>query len=322
MSSKYVFKLDDGEELDQLYREQKRAVWMPEEIDLAGDLKDWTETLNSDERTFIKNVLAFFSGVDMIVVENLVRRFVHDVEDAGCTPAARFYVIQAFIEQIHAETYSNMILAFAPDERERDQLFSAIERTPHIKAKADWAQQWIASDRPLGERVLAFAAIEGIMFSASFASIFWLKKRGLMPGLAHSNELISADEALHCRAACAVLRWLSARDPDAMPSNKTAHDIIGSALSVECDFVRHSLHTDLIGMNSALMTEYVEYVADWLLCELLGYPALVGKWPRPCPLDFMNSISLQGKTNFFEKRVSDYSAPSTATDIACDGDDF
>jgi ribonucleoside-diphosphate reductase beta chain len=282
----------------EMYKKAEHSFWTAEEIDLAQDLTDWNERLNSDERFYIKNVLAFFAASDGIVNENLAENFLKEVQ----YPEARcFYGFQIAIENVHAETYSLLIDTYIKDLTEREKLFKAIDNIPSVRKKAEWALKWIQSDS-FAERLIAFAAVEGIFFSGSFCSIFWLKKRGLMPGLSFSNELISRDEGLHCSFATLLYtKYVKNKlSPDRI------RDIICDAVEIEKEFVEDSLPVSLIGMNSKLMKQYIEFVADYWLVEL-GCPKAYGS---ENPFDFMDMLSLQGKTNFFEARVSEYKKPS------------
>ena len=277
----------------EFYKKAEASFWTAEEIDLSHDLKDWAE-LNDGERHFISHVLAFFAASDGIVNENLAENFVHEVQ---YTEAKFFYGFQITIENIHSETYSLLIDTLIKDTKEKDHLFNAIETLDCVKKKADWALRWI-NDGNFAERLIAFGAVEGIFFSGSFCSIFWLKKRGLMPGLSFSNELISRDEGLHCDFACHLYNH---HLRNKLPQS-TVVKIIEDAVNIEKEFVTDALPVNLIGMNSELMCQYIEFVADRLLVEL-GCPKL---YNSANPFDFMEMISLQGKTNFFEKRVAEY----------------
>ena len=282
----------------EMYKTQEMAFWTAEEIDLAQDLTDWDEKLNDDEKHYIKNVLAFFAASDGIVNENLAENFLSEVQ----YPEAKFfYGNQIMIENIHSETYSLLIDTYIKSSKEKDRLFNALETVPSVKKKGDWALKWVESDSFV-ERLIAFAAVEGIFFSGSFCSIFWLKKRGLMPGLSFSNELISRDEGLHCLFACLLYK--------SHINNKLTEEkvksIICEAVEIEKEFVTESLPVSLVGMNAKLMSQYIEYVADYWLMEL-GYSKVYGS---ECPFDFMEMLSLKNKTNFFEKKVSDYQKPS------------
>ena len=278
----------------QMYKQQQACIWTAEEIDLAQDLHDWRNKLTDDERYFIKNVLAFFAASDGIVNENLAENFVSEVQ---YTEAKFFYGFQIMMENIHSETYSLLIDTYIQDPAEKDMLFHAIDTIPAVKKKAEWALKWINSPH-FQERLVAFAAVEGIFFSGSFCSIFWLKKRGLMPGLSFSNELISRDEGMHTDFAVMLHNnHLANKVPEAR-----IKEIIMSALEIEKEFITESLTIRLIGMNSDLMKQYLEFVADRLLMEL-GCSRV---YNSENPFDFMANISLQGKTNFFEKRVGEY----------------
>jgi ribonucleoside-diphosphate reductase beta chain len=276
------------------YKKSEASFWTAEEIDLHQDLSDWTNKLNDDERYFIKHILAFFAASDGIVNENLAENFVNEVQ---YSEAKFFYGFQIMMENIHSETYSLLIDTYVKDEEEKDMLFNAIDRFPAIMEKAEWALKWIESPS-FAERLIAFAAVEGIFFSGSFCSIFWLKKRGLMPGLTFSNELISRDEGVHCDFAVHLHNnHLVNKVPP-----KRIKEILVNALDIERIFVTESLPVSLIGMNAKLMTQYLEFVTDRLLVEL----GCKKEFNTSNPFDFMDMISLQGKTNFFEKRVSEY----------------
>lgn len=278
----------------EFYKKAEASFWTAEEIDLSQDLKDWQNTMNDDEKHFIKHVLAFFAASDGIVNENLAENFVAEVQ---YTEAKFFYGFQIAVENIHSETYSLLIDTYVKDPKEKDYLFHAIETMDCVKKKADWALRWI-DEGNFAERLVAFAAVEGIFFSGSFCSIFWLKKRGLMPGLSFSNELISRDEGLHCDFACLLYN----NHVKNQLSEETVQAIIKDAVEIEKEFVTDALPVKLIGMNSDLMCQYIEFVADRLLDEL-GCDKI---YNSTNPFDFMEMISLQGKTNFFEKRVGEY----------------
>ncbi len=278
----------------QFYKKAEASFWTAEEIDLAQDLVDWNEKLNDDERHFIKHVLAFFAASDGIVNENLAENFLAEVQYAE---AKFFYGFQIAIENIHSETYSLLIDTYIKDDKDKDYLFNAVDTIPCVKTKADWALRWI-DEGSYAERLIAFAAVEGIFFSGSFCSIFWLKKRGLMPGLTFSNELISRDEGLHCDFACLLYNdHLVNKLP-----KETVSKIITDAVEIEKEFVTDAIPVKLIGMNADLMKQYIEFVADRLLAEL-GCDKV---YNATNPFDFMDMISIQGKTNFFEKRVAEY----------------
>ena len=281
-------------DLWSMYKQHVASFWTADEIDLSADLTDWQEKLSDSERHFISMVLAFFAGADGIVMENLAERFCRDIT----VPEARcFYSFQMAMESIHQETYCLLIDTYITDPKDRELLFSAHTRVPSVERKAKWAQRYIGCDASFAERLVAFAAVEGIFFSGSFCAIFWLKKRGLMPGLTFSNELISRDEGLHCSFACQLYAKLQNK-----LSEEDIHTLIREAVAVEKDFICDALPVSLIGMNAALMSQYIEFVADRLLKDL-GYRPLYGS---KNPFDWMDMISLEGKTNFFEKRVGEY----------------
>ena len=282
------------------YKKSEASFWTAEEIDLHQDLTDWTSKLNEDERYFIKHILAFFAASDGIVNENLAENFVNEVQ---YSEAKFFYGFQIMMENIHSETYSLLIDTYVKDDVEKDQLFNAIENFPAIKKKADWALKWIDSPS-FAERLIAFAAVEGIFFSGAFCSIFWLKKRGIMPGLTFSNELISRDEGVHCDFA---VHLHNHHLVNKVPKDRI-RSIIVDALNIEREFITESLPASLIGMNSNLMTQYLEFVTDRLLVEL----GCEKEFNTKNPFDFMDMISLQGKTNFFEKRVAEYQKAGVA----------
>ena len=278
----------------EMYKKQEASIWTAEELDLSPDLVDWESKLNDDERFFIKHVLAFFAASDGIVNENLAENFLSEVQ---YTEAKFFYGFQVMMENIHSETYSLLIDTYIKDTKEKNYLFNAIETFEPVKKKADWAMRWI-DNGSYAERLVSFAAVEGIFFSGSFCSIFWLKKRGLMPGLTFSNELISRDEGLHCDFACMLY---NNHLVNKLPKEQV-QKIIADAVEIEKEFVTESLPVRLIGMNSDLMSQYIEFVADRLLTEL-GNNKI---YNTSNPFDFMDMINLQGKTNFFEKRVGEY----------------
>ncbi|WP_299833666.1 ribonucleotide-diphosphate reductase subunit beta [uncultured Tenacibaculum sp.] len=281
-------------DLWEWYKKQQACFWTAEEIDLHQDLDDWNNKLSDDERYFIKHILAFFAASDGIVNENLAENFVNEVQ---YSEAKFFYGFQIMMENIHSETYSLLIDTYIKNDDEKNKLFKAIEVFPAIKKKADWALKWIESDS-FAERLIAFAAVEGIFFSGSFCSIFWLKKRGLLPGLTFSNELISRDEGMHCDFAV----HLHNNHLLNKVSKERIKEIIISALDIEREFITESLPVSLIGMNAKLMTQYLEFVTDRLLLEF----GCEKEYSATNPFDFMEMISLEGKTNFFEKRVSEY----------------
>ncbi len=277
----------------QMYKQAEASFWTAEEIDLSPDLADW-EKLNEGEKHFVSHVLAFFAASDGIVNENLAVNFLSEVQypEAKC-----FYGFQVMMENIHSETYSLLIDTYIKDSREKTKLFNALDTVPCVAKKGEWALKWINSETFV-ERLIAFAAVEGIFFSGSFCSIFWLKKRGLMPGLSFSNELISRDEGLHCEFACLLYTHYIQNKL----SQERVYEIITDAVMIEKEFITEALPVALIGMNAQLMAQYIEYVADFWL-ERLGYERY---YNTPNPFDFMTTISLQGKTNFFEKRVAEY----------------
>jgi ribonucleoside-diphosphate reductase beta chain len=276
------------------YKKMEASFWTAEEIDLSQDLNDWNNKLSDEERYFVKHILAFFAASDGIVNENLAENFVNEVQYAE---AKFFYGFQIMMENIHSETYSLLIDTYVKDEAEKDDLFNALDVFPAIRKKADWALKWIESDS-FAERLIAFAAVEGIFFSGAFCSIYWLKKRGLMPGLTFSNELISRDEGVHCDFA---VHLHNHHLVNKVPKDRI-REIIVDALKIEREFITESLPVSLIGMNAVLMTQYLEFVADRLLVEL----GCDREYNTTNPFDFMDMISLQGKTNFFEKKVAEY----------------
>jgi len=278
----------------EMYQKQVDCFWRPEEIDLSKDLTHW-EGLNKDEQMFISMILAFFAASDGIVLENLAQRFMSDVQ---VSEARAFYGFQIAMENIHSHTYSNLIDTYIKDKGEKTKLFNAITNFPCIKKKSDWAQKWIHDNRSsFATRLVAFACVEGIFFSGAFCSIFWLKKRGLMPGLTFSNELISRDEALHCEFAVLLYSKLIKKI-----DKSRINEIIKEAVEIETEFICEALPCRLIGMNSQMMTQYIQFVADRLLVQL-GYKKIYNT-ANPC--DFMELISLESKTNFFEKKSDAY----------------
>ena len=292
---RYVIFPVQQEPIWHMYKKAVSSFWTPEEIDLSKDMDDFVK-LKEGEQHFIKNVLAFFAASDGIVNENLVERFCNEVQ---VLEAKFFYGFQVAIENIHSETYSLLIDTYIKDISEKNRLLNAIETIPSVKKKAEWALKWISDDTSsFGKRVIAFAAVEGIFFSGSFCSIFWLKKRGLMPGLSFSNELISRDEGLHTEFAVLMYTMLKEK-----PSEDDVKQIIREAVTIEKEFITESLPCSLIGMNKNLMSQYIEYVADRLLQMLQLEPI----YKTQNPFEWMELISIQGKTNFFEKRVGEYS---------------
>ena len=288
----FPIKCDD---IWKMYKKQVDCFWRAEEIDLSKDLIHW-DSLNNDEKYYISMILAFFAASDGIVLENLASRFMMDVQLAE---ARAFYGFQIAMENIHSETYSLLIDSYIKDKDQKDKLFNAIGNYPCIKKKSDWAQKWIHDNRSsFATRLVAFACVEGIFFSGAFCSIYWLKKRGLMPGLTFSNELISRDEALHCEFAILLYSKLQKK------IDKTRiHEIIKEAVEIEAEFICEALPCKLIGMNAELMTQYIKFVADRLSLQL-GYKKI---YNVTNPFEWMELISLEGKTNFFERKVADYS---------------
>jgi ribonucleotide reductase beta subunit family protein with ferritin-like domain len=292
---RYVIFPIKHDDVWKMYKKAEANFWTAEELDLSKDLNDFNDKLSEDERHFVENVLAFFAASDGIVNENLGERFYNEVQ---IQEAKFFYGFQIAVENIHSETYSLLIDTYVKDLQKKNKLLNAIETIPSVKKKADWAMKWIENkDANFGTRVIAFAAVEGIFFSGSFCSIFWLKKRGLMPGLCHSNELISRDEGLHTEFAVLIYSMLVDK-----PSKETVLEIIKEAVELEKEFITESLPCALIGMNQNLMKQYIEYVSDRLLLML----GLEKEYHSENPFEWMELISVQGKTNFFEKRVGEY----------------
>jgi len=293
--------------LYKMYKQSVAVFWTPDEIDFSKDQADWAK-LTADEKHFVTHVLAFFAGSDGIVMENLVTRFQGEVSSQV---VKLFYSFQNAMEGIHSETYSLLIDTYVKDEEEKAKLFNAIETIPCIQQKADWALNWMRDHNKFAVRLVAFACVEGIFFSGAFCAIFWLKKRGLLPGLTFSNELISRDEGLHTQFAVALFHTLPVK-----PEQDTIRVIIQQAVNLEKEFICESLPCALIGMNSKMMSQYIEFVADRLAVQL-GCTKIYGV---SCPFDFMDLISLEGKTNFFEKKVSDYSRVSSNAPLRLDED--
>ena len=292
--NRFVMFPIEHKDIWDMYQKQVDCFWRPEEIDLSKDLSHW-DALNNDERMFISLILAFFAASDGIVLENLAQRFMSEVQ---VSEARAFYGFQIAMENIHSHTYSNLIETYIKDKEEKHKLFNAISNYPCIKKKSDWAQKWIHDNRSsFATRLVAFACIEGIFFSGAFCSIFWLKKRGLMPGLTFSNELISRDEALHCEFAVLLYSKLVKKIDKAR-----IYEIIKEAVEIETEFICDALPCNLIGMNSLLMTQYIQFVAD-RLCVQLGYKKI---YSVSNPFDFMELISLESKVNFFERVNSSY----------------
>jgi ribonucleoside-diphosphate reductase subunit M2 len=293
--NKYVLFPIDYHDIFSMYKRALASFWTVEEVDLSKDLNDW-EQLNDDERHFIENVLAFFAGSDGIVTENLAQRFMNDIQiqEAKC-----FYGFQIAIENIHSEMYSLLIDTYIKDNNHKEKLFNAINTIPCVAEKADWAIEYITNEKAtFQERVIAFAAVEGIFFSGSFAAVFWLKERGLLPGLTFSNELISRDEGLHTEFACLIYSHLDEK----LPESRVV-EIITNAVTIEQKFITDSIPCRMIGMNAELMKQYIEFVADRLLLQL----GCQKHYESANPFQFMEMISMEGKTNFFEKRVAEYS---------------
>jgi ribonucleoside-diphosphate reductase subunit M2 len=301
-----VFPIEH-ENLWSLYKKAQMSNWTAEEVDVSADMEDW-KSLSENERHFIKYILAFFAGSDGIVFENLNNNFADEVQNAE---ARSFYAYQAHNEMVHGETYSKLIDKYIRDASEKKKLFEAITTIPSIKNKADWAMKWFDNSRPFSERLLAFACVEGIFFSGSFCAIFWLKKRGLLPGLCFSNELISRDEGLHLEFAIELFKMLKNK-----PNQNIVYDIVREAVEIEKSFIIEALPCSLIGMNSDKMSNYIEYVSDRLLKQA-GFDKI---WNTQNPFDFMENISLDGKTNFFEKRVGDYGKIDETTELTFDED--
>ncbi|MED6123968.1 hypothetical protein PIB30_054553 [Stylosanthes scabra] len=286
----------------EMYKKAEASFWTAEEVDLSGDLRHW-DSLTDGERHFITHVLAFFAASDGIVLENLAGRFMKEVQ---VSEARAFYGFQIAIENIHSEMYSLLLETYIKDSTEKNRLFHAIETVPCVKKKAEWALCWIDGSESFAERIVAFACVEGIFFSGSFCSIFWLKKRGLMPGLTFSNELISRDEGLHCDFACLLYSLLKKKLPE-----ERVKGIVKDAVVIEREFVCDALPCALVGMNGELMSQYIEFVADRLLVAL-GCKKV---YNAQNPFDWMELISLQGKTNFFEKRVGEYQKASVMSSL-------
>lgn len=299
-SDRFVLYPIQHNDMWEMYKKHVACFWTAEEIDLSGDLVHW-DSLTEGEQHFVKYVLAFFAASDGIVNENIAVRFCNEVQ---VTEARMFYGFQIAMENIHSETYSLLIDTYIKDAKEKSTLLGAIEHIPCVKKKADWAIKWLEGDASFAERLVAFAAVEGIFFSGSFAAIFWLKKRGLMPGLTFSNELISRDEGLHCDFACLLYSKLQNKLTD-----ERVYEIISEAVELEIEFLTDALPVSLIGMNAGLMARYIRFVSDRLLVAL-GVPK---KYNDTNPFDWMELISLSGKTNFFERNVSEYSKSGIKT---------
>jgi ribonucleotide reductase beta subunit family protein with ferritin-like domain len=300
--TRYVMFPIQDHDIWSMYKRQVDCFWRAEEIDFSKDMASW-KTLSKDEKYFIKMIIAFFAGADGIVLENLGTRFMTEVQ---LSEARAFYGFQIAMENIHSEAYSLLIDTYVKDRVEKDRLFNAIENFPCIKKKADWATKWINDKRStFATRLIAFACVEGIFFSGAFCSIFWLKKRGKMPGLTFSNELISRDEALHTEFAVLLYKKLLKKVP-----KKRVIEIVKEAVEIEREFICEALPCKLISMNSKLMSQYIEFVADRLIVQL-GYDKI---YNVSCPFDFMEQISIEGKTNFFEKRVGEYALANKEKD--------
>ncbi|KAL3348167.1 hypothetical protein AABB24_021695 [Solanum stoloniferum] len=296
-------------QLWEMYKKAVASFWAVEEVDLSLDIQHW-ETLSESEKHFLSHVLAFFAASDGIVLENLAARFLNDVQ---IQEARAFYGFQIAMENIHSEMYSLLLEAFIKDSRQKNKLFNAIDSIPCVSKKAKWALNWIQSSSSFAERLVAFACVEGIFFSGSFCAIFWLKKRGLMPGLAYSNELISRDEGLHRDFACLLYSIMRNQ-----LTRQKVHQIVHEAVEIETEFVCDALPCALIGMNAELMSRYIKFVADHLLVAL-GYDK---KYNVENPFDWMELISLQGKANFFERRVGDYQKASVMSSLQDNGKNF
>ena len=306
MTSYTLFPIKASEQhLYKMYKQSVAVFWTPEEIDFSKDGADWSK-LSEGEKHFITHVLAFFAGSDGIVMENLVTRFQGEVDSQV---VKLFYSFQNAMEGIHSETYSLLIDTYVKNEEEKSKLFNAIQTIPCIGKKADWAVNWMKADNSFSTRLAAFACVEGIFFSGAFCAIFWLKKRGLLPGLTFSNELISRDEGLHTQFAVSLFHTLSNK-----PDPEVIRDIIMGAVELEKEFICEALPCSLIGMNSTMMSQYIEFVADRLSVQLGGKKI----YKTTNPFDFMDLISLEGKTNFFEKKVSEYSRPMGTTEMRFD----
>lgn len=310
-NKRFVLFPIEYKDIYDLYKKAESSFWTTHEIDLSKDIDDW-EKLTTDERYFIKNVIGFFAGSDGIIMENLACRFMDEIQ----IPEARaFYSYQIFNESIHSETYSLLIDTYIKDHDEKLAIFNSIENIPSVAKKAQWAYKWIQNKEVnFAIRLIAFAIVEGVFFSGSFCAIYWIKKRGLMPGLTFSNELISRDEGAHCEHAILLYSMIKNK-----VSAEVVYEIFQEAIEIEKEFIIESIPCAMIGMNADLMKQYIEFVSDRLLVQL-GYSRL---WKAENPFDFMEMISLNGKTNFFERRVSDYakssiSLDSTNFEISCD----
>ena len=301
-SSRFVLFPIKYDNIYQLYKKAEGSFWTVSEIDLAKDLNDW-EKLNENEQYFIKNIIGFFAGSDGIIMENLATRFLKEIQ----IPEARaFYSYQIFNESIHSETYSLLIDTYIKDANEKEQIFNSIQNIPCVAKKAAWAYKWIENKEvSFATRLLGFAIVEGVFFSGSFCAIYWIKKRGLMPGLTFSNELISKDEGMHCEFACLLYSMIKNK-----LDKKLVKQIFMEAVEIEKEFITHSIPCEMIGMNAGLMKQYIEFVSDRLLLQL-GYEKI---WNSENPFDFMELISLRPKANFFELRVGEYAKSKISTE--------
>jgi ribonucleotide reductase beta subunit family protein with ferritin-like domain len=312
-SSRHVIFPIKYAQLWEAYKNAQDTFWTAEEIDLTRDAEDW-EKLNDNERYFIKNILAFFAGSDGIIMENLAAKFLNEIQIAE---ARAFYSYQIFNEQVHSNTYSLLIDTYIKDENEKNMLFNAIDNIPCITKKAQWALKWIDSKHSIAQRLIAFAIVEGVFFSGSFCAIYWLKQRGLMPGLTFSNELISRDEGMHTQFAVLLYKMLIQDDINEKIDNEIVNKMFEEAVSIENEFINDSIQCSLIGMNATLMNQYIKFVADRLLLQL-GYDKL---FHIQNPFDFMELISLRPKSNFFEVRVGEYKRNTMIEEININ-DDF
>lgn len=312
-SNRFVIFPIQYQNLWDAYKNAQDTFWTSEEIDLTRDAEDW-QKLNENEKYFIKNVLAFFAASDGIIMENLAAKFLNEIQVAE---ARAFYAYQIFNEQVHSNTYSLLIDTYIMDTDEKSKLLNAIRTIPCVEKKAQWALKWIDSEKPLPMRLIAFAMVEGIFFSGSFCAIYWIKKRGLMPGLTFSNELISRDEGMHTDFAVMLYKMIVDKDASERIEPETIYEMVGEAVTIENEFINDSIKCSLIGMNAQLMNQYIKFVADRLLVQL-GYQKL---YNVANPFDFMELISLRPKSNFFEVRVGEYKRQAVNTEISI-GEDF
>ena len=312
-SNRFVIFPIQYQNLWDAYKNAQDTFWTSEEIDLTRDTEDW-QKLNENEKYFIKNVLAFFAASDGIIMENLAAKFLNEIQVAE---ARAFYAYQIFNEQIHSNTYSLLIDTYIIDTDEKSKLLNAIQTIPCVEKKAQWALKWIDSEKPLPMRLIAFAMVEGIFFSGSFCAIYWIKKRGLMPGLTFSNELISRDEGMHTDFAIMLYKMIVDKDASERIDQESIYEMVGEAVNIENEFINDSIKCSLIGMNAQLMNQYIKFVADRLLVQL-GYQKL---YSVANPFDFMELISLRPKSNFFEVRVGEYKRQAVNTEISI-GEDF